>query len=84
MHASPGAPPWPNNCLPPCRVDPDDLERFLAVVPGNAGRRDFSLLFTQQGATVTVDGQRIGVVPNRQFAEAMLATFLGPARRHRG
>lgn len=67
-----------NNCQAPCHVDPDDLERFLAEVPAMQNGDDFSLLFTRNGATVTVNGQQIGTISNRQFAEAMLATFLGP------
>jgi hypothetical protein len=67
-----------NNCLPPCRLDPQDVERFLAEVPAMHEGDNFSLLFTQNGARVTVNGKLIGTISQPQFAEAMLATFLGP------
>jgi hypothetical protein len=67
-----------NNCQPPCQLDPSDVEKFLAQVPAMQEGDVFSLLFTQHGATVTVGGQQIGTISKPQFAEAMLATFLGP------
>jgi Chalcone isomerase-like len=39
---------------------------------------NFDLLFTPDGATVSVNRQQIGTIPRRQFAEAVLATFIGP------
>jgi hypothetical protein len=42
------------------------------------GGDNYSLLFTQNNATVTVSGRQIGKISSPQFAEAMLATFLGP------
>lgn len=67
------------NCLPPCQLDPGDVAQFLEHVPAmHAGER-YSILFTPQGATVTADGALLGIIPKPQFAEAMLATFLGPA-----
>jgi hypothetical protein len=67
-----------NNCQAPCHLDPNDVERFLADIPAMHRDDNYSLLFTQQGATVTVSGQLIGTVSERHFAEVMLATFLGP------
>jgi hypothetical protein len=67
-----------NNCQPPCHLDPEDVERFLASVPAAQEGDVFSLLFTRGGATVTQSGRQLGVVSKPQFAEAMLATFLGP------
>ena len=40
---------------------------------------NYSLLFTQNGATVTVNGHQTGIIAQPLFAEAMLATFLGSA-----
>jgi hypothetical protein len=67
------------NCLPPaCALDPTEVATFLNhVPPARAGDR-FSLLFDAHGAAVNMDGQPLGVVSHVQFAEAMLATFLGP------
>ena len=67
-----------NNCIPPCHLDPQDVERFLAQVPAMEAGDDFTLLFTPRGAVVTAGGKQLGVVSQPQFAEAMLATFLGP------
>lgn len=67
-----------NNCQPPCHLDPEDLEKFLAEVPEMHTGDTFVLLFTQHGATVTVSGRPLGAITHRQFADAMLSTFLGP------
>jgi hypothetical protein len=67
-----------NNCVAPCRLDPEDVERFLAMVPAMHAGDDYSVLFTQHRAIVTVGGHQIGTVSQPQFADAMLATFLGP------
>jgi Chalcone isomerase-like len=65
------------NCLAPCRLDPDDVARFLALVPAmHAGDR-YSILFTGRGATVTADGAPLGTITKPQFAAAVLATFIG-------
>ena len=67
-----------NNCEAPCHLDPMDVEKFLADVPAMHVGDIYSLLFEQHGATVMVSGQLIGTISSPQFAEAMLATFLGP------
>jgi hypothetical protein len=67
-----------NNCEAPCHLDPQDVERFLAVMPAMHVGDNYSLLFTQNGASVTVSGKQIGTDSQPQFAESMLATFLGP------
>jgi hypothetical protein len=67
-----------NNCKAPCQLDPKDVEEFLTDIPAMRTGDNFSLLFSQYGATVTVGGHQIGTISSRQFAEAMLATFLGP------
>ena len=68
-----------NNCRASCHLDPEDVARFLASVPAMQVGDNYSLLFTQNGATVTVNGHQIGIISQPLFAEAMLATFLGPA-----
>jgi hypothetical protein len=67
-----------NNCTAPCHLDPNDVERFLADVPAMHNGDNYSLLFTRDGANVTVSGRPIGAISQPQFAKAMLATFLGP------
>lgn len=66
------------NCKPPCRLDPGDLNRFLAGVPDIHRNDMYSVLFTQTGATVALNGRRMGTISQPMFAQAMLATFLGP------
>jgi hypothetical protein len=66
-----------NNCMAPCHLALEDVEKFLADIPAMHTGDSYSLVFTQHGATVTVSGHLIGTVSQRQFAEAMLATFLG-------
>jgi hypothetical protein len=66
-----------NNCVAPCHLDPADVARFLSQVPAMHSGDNFNLLFKQNGAIVSVNGQQIGTIPRRQFAEAVLATFLG-------
>jgi hypothetical protein len=67
-----------NNCVAPCHLDPRDVERFLSQVPAMTAGEYFYLLFTQGRATVSANGHQIGTIPRRQFANAVLATFLGP------
>jgi hypothetical protein len=67
-----------DNCMAPCHLDPGDVERFLSEVPAMHVGDSFYLLFTGNGATVMVNGQQIGTFSKRQFAEVMLATFIGP------
>jgi hypothetical protein len=67
-----------NNCVPPCYLDPADVQQFLTEVPAMQAGDVFTLLFTRQGATVALGGRQIGAIPKPQFADAMLATYLGP------
>lgn len=67
-----------NNCQAPCQLDPDDVAYFLDNMPAMHEGDNYSLLFTRDGATVTVSGQQIAVICRPEFAKAMLATFLGP------
>ena len=45
---------------------------------GNHAGDNYSLLFTESGASVTVSGKPIGTITQPQFAETLLAKFLGP------
>jgi hypothetical protein len=66
-----------NNCKAPCHLDPQDVERFLAMVPAMHEGDSYTLLFKRHSAIVSVSGHQIGVISQPQFADAMLATFLG-------
>jgi hypothetical protein len=67
-----------NNCLAPCRLDPKDVDAFLSQITDMKAGDSYDLLFTQRGAAVTNNGRMVGTVSKPQFAQAMLATFLGP------
>jgi Chalcone isomerase-like len=69
-----------NNCLNPCHLAPEDVLRFLAMVPAMHKGDSYALLFTQSGATVTVNGQQIGTLSQRQF---IIAEFVAHDSRLR-
>jgi hypothetical protein len=67
-----------NNCVAPCVLDPDDVARFLALVPAMHAGDTYNLLFEGHRAVVTVNGQQIGTITHPMLADAVLATFIGP------
>ena len=67
------------NCKAPCYLDSRDLQRFLAAVPLVDRGDNTALLFTSEGVHVTFNGKLMGDIPDQQFAELMLATFIGAA-----
>jgi hypothetical protein len=67
-----------SNCIAPCHLDPQDVETFLSRVPAMRPGEYFYLVFSQNTATVSANGAQIGVISQRQFANAVLATFIGP------
>ena len=66
------------NCVAPCRLRPEDIERFLAAVPAEHKGDHYTILFTPTGADFAQDGRPVGHVSDAAFAVAILATFLGP------
>jgi hypothetical protein len=67
-----------DNCEPPCHLEADDVSRFLAAVPAMHRGEESLLLFTEDGVSVTLNGRLLGEISDPHFAEAMLATFIGP------
>jgi hypothetical protein len=68
-----------NNCRPPsCYLDPRDVQRFLAEVPPVHRGDESMLVFSSKGVAVTFNGRPLGDITDPHFAEAMLATFIGP------
>ena len=67
-----------NNCPVPCRVDPEDVERFIAGVPAMRAGDRFELRFADHHADIAANGQPIGHIDGAPLADAMLAAFLGP------
>lgn len=68
-----------DNCPQPCHLAPQEVEQFLAAVPAVQKGDTGALLFTPRGLDVTFNGRPYGTVPDPAFAQAVLATFLGPA-----
>jgi chalcone isomerase-like protein len=66
------------NCVAPCYLNPGDIQRFLAAVPSMHKGDETTLLFTAKGLEAKFNGQSMGEIADRNFAEAMLATFIGP------
>jgi Chalcone isomerase-like len=66
------------SCAAPCRLNPNDVEKFLSEVPAMHEGDIFHLLFSPSLATVTLNGRQIGTISEQQFAEAMLGSFVGP------
>lgn len=67
-----------SNCKAPCYLDPGDVQRFLAAVPDVHSGDESTLLFTPQGVQITMNGRPAGQIADPHFADAMLATFIGP------
>ncbi len=66
------------NCLPPCRLAPADVRRFLAAVPPIRAGDLSTLAFGPGGLTITLNGQRVGTITDPAFNRAVLLTLLGP------
>ncbi len=66
------------NCRLPCRLNPADLQRFLAAVPAVRAGENSTLTFLPGRLTITVDGKLAGIITDPTFARAVLATIIGP------
>jgi hypothetical protein len=53
------------------------MQRFLVAVPSVHKGDDSTLLFTSRGVHITFNGRLMGDISDQQFAELMLATFIG-------
>jgi hypothetical protein len=67
-----------NNCVAPCKLDPADVEQFLASVPAMHDGDSFELHFTAHMAFITANGRPLGQIDKAPLADAVLAAFLGP------
>lgn len=66
------------NCRAPCRLQPQDVTRFLDAVPAVHQGESGSLLFTPDGLDVFTDGRFIGRITDPTFSRVVLSTFIGP------
>ena len=67
-----------DNCLAPCHLDTDAIARFLAAIPAIRAGDVYIFQFTPDGVRVYVNQRLLGAIPLPHFAQAILATFLGP------
>ena len=67
-----------NNCPEPCRLDPADVERFIAEVPSMHDGDRFELRFADHTASISANGRTLGTIDRPALADAVLAAFLGP------
>lgn len=66
------------SCQPPCRLVPQDVERFLAAIP-TVHKGDVStLVFSPQGLDFFVNDHPAGRVTDQGFVRLILSTFIGP------
>ncbi len=66
------------NCRLPCRLDPADVDRFLAEVQPVRRGDTATLTFEQGHVSFVFDGRALGTVADPHFASVILATFIGP------
>ena len=66
------------NCLAPCKLDSADVEKFVSEVPDMRTGDTYQQVYTATGVTISLNGRLIGTIDKPMFAQAMLATFLGP------
>jgi hypothetical protein len=67
-----------DNCRAPCHLAPADVTRFLAAVPAMRSGDRSTLAFTPAGVAITMNGENVGTISDPMFANAVLATFIGP------
>ena len=67
------------NCQEPCRLSPQDIETFIAKVPGVRDGDVSIFLFKHDGLSVTFNGRLLGTTTNQYFEQQVLAHFLGRA-----
>ena len=65
------------NCPTPCGVPAASIERFLLLSPGIRAGSSGTYVLTQTSVTVIADGRPIGTIPGADFAQLLLATFIG-------
>lgn len=67
-----------DNCPRPCRLPPQEIERFLAAVPSVRRGDTSTLLFTPGRLDFTFNGRPYGTITDPLFVQVVLATFIGP------
>jgi hypothetical protein len=67
-----------NNCKLPCRLPAGQVAQFLADVPSVRRGESSTFLFTAQGLDIAIDGRAYAHIADPQFAQVVLATFIGP------
>lgn len=65
------------NCKSPCKLASMPVHEFLAAVQPIHKGDEAALIFTPAGVTVSLNHQAIGRINDPNFAELILATFIG-------
>jgi hypothetical protein len=66
-----------DNCRPPCRIAPGEVDHFMAAVAAVKKGDRFTILIANGGADLAINGARLGTTADRHFASIILATFIG-------
>jgi hypothetical protein len=61
----------------PCRLPAWQVVQFLAGVPAVHRGDSSTLLFTRRGLDIAINGRAYASIADPQFAQAVLATFIG-------
>jgi len=73
-----------HNCPTPCRLDENEVARFLEAVTPVVRGDVVRFHFAASGVSVTLNGRTLGAVRDPHFSRVILATFIGarPATQH--
>ncbi|MFT8244280.1 chalcone isomerase family protein [Roseomonas sp. BN140053] len=66
------------NCRAPCRLAPNDVEQFIAAIPGVKRGDTSTMVFTRRGLEITLNGRSMGRIADPNFVRVIMSTFIGP------
>jgi len=66
-------------CKPPCHLRQDQVDRFLTALPSARHGDVVGFHFSQRGLSFTLDGHEMGRIADQEFAQVLLAVFIGEA-----
>jgi hypothetical protein len=66
-----------DNCGRPCRLPPENVDRFLAAIPSMRQGDAITFAFTPEGMDAFKNGGLLGRIRDSEFVRVILATFIG-------
>jgi hypothetical protein len=66
-------------CRTDCRVPNSEISAFLDAMPAMQAGDSANFVFDPSGLEVTLNGRRMGRIPDQEFAHLLLAVFIGPS-----